>query len=115
MPRPKKCRRVGFIPKCLRFVPYSMERETSEETVISIEEIEAVRLSDVEGLEQNDCAERMGISRGTFQRIINAARHKIADALVNGKSIRIESGNLVSREWLKEVDSVFTLQGHIMI
>jgi predicted DNA-binding protein (UPF0251 family) len=92
MPRPKKCRRVGFIPKCLQFVPYSMEQELSGEVVVSIEEIEAIRLSDFEGLEQNDCAERMGVSRGTFQRIINVARQKIADALINGKSIRIEGG-----------------------
>lgn len=92
MPRPKKCRRIGFIPKCMKFVPYSTGQEVLEEVVVSIEEIEAVRLSDFEGFEQNDCAERMGISRGTFQRIINAARQKIADALVNGKSIRIDGG-----------------------
>jgi predicted DNA-binding protein (UPF0251 family) len=92
MPRPKKCRRVGFIPKCLRFVPYGTEQEASGEIVVSIEEMEAVRLSDFEGLEQNECAKNMGISRGTFQRIIKAARQKIADALINGKPIRIDGG-----------------------
>lgn len=92
MPRPKKCRKVGFVPRCLQFVPNSVEDEVVQEVVISIEEVEAVRLSDYEGLEQNNCAERMGISRGTFQRIINLSRRKVADALVNGKAIRIEGG-----------------------
>ncbi len=93
MPRPIKCRRVGFIPKCFHFVPNAPEGGTDSEVIITIEEIEALRLSDLEGLEQSSCSESMGISRGTFQRILNNSRRKAADALVNGKPIRIEGGN----------------------
>ena len=63
------------------------------ENVLKLEELEAVRLKDLEGLEQSECAEKMGVSRPTFQRILLAAREKIADSLVNGKTIHIEGGN----------------------
>jgi len=90
MPRPRKCRRVGFVPDNQMFYP---KLQSDEEIVLSVEEVEAIRLSDLEALEQDACAESMGVSRGTFQRIINTARQKIADALVNGKAIRIEGGS----------------------
>lgn len=64
-----------------------------EEVTLSLDEAEAVRLKDLEGLEQEDGADRMGISRPTFQRILASARQKIADAILNGKAIRIEGGN----------------------
>ncbi|RCX17903.1 putative DNA-binding protein (UPF0251 family) [Anaerobacterium chartisolvens] len=90
MPRPRKCRRVGFIPDNQMFYPHL---RNAEEIVLSIEEVEAIRLSDLEAMEQETCAISMQVSRGTFQRIINAARQKLADALVNGKTIRIEGGS----------------------
>ncbi len=64
-----------------------------EEVCVSVEEAEAVRLNDLEGLEQEECARRMNISRPTFHRVLGAARSKLADALLNGKAIRIEGGN----------------------
>lgn len=64
-----------------------------DEVVLTVEELEALRLKDIEGLEQEDCAEKMGISRPTFFRILNSAHGKVADALVKGKAIRIEGGN----------------------
>ena len=64
-----------------------------EEIRISIEEAEAIRLKDIEKLEQGQCAERMNISRPTFQRVLGSARQKIADALLNGKAILIQGGN----------------------
>jgi predicted DNA-binding protein (UPF0251 family)/DNA-directed RNA polymerase subunit RPC12/RpoP len=64
-----------------------------EENILRIEEVEAIRLKDVEKLEQEECAERMEVSRQTFQRILNNAREKIADSIINGKAIRIEGGN----------------------
>jgi predicted DNA-binding protein (UPF0251 family) len=64
-----------------------------EENILRIEEIEAIRLKDVEKLEQEECAERMEVSRQTFQRILNTGREKIADSIINGKAIRIEGGN----------------------
>jgi predicted DNA-binding protein (UPF0251 family) len=64
-----------------------------EDVGLTVEEVEAVRLKDVEGLQQEECAERMHISRPTFHRVLGSARRKIADALINGKAIRIEGGN----------------------
>ena len=63
------------------------------EVCLSIEETEAIRLKDLEGLEQEQCAESMRVSRATFARILGSARRKIADAVLHGKAIRIEGGN----------------------
>jgi predicted DNA-binding protein (UPF0251 family) len=90
MPRPKKCRRVGFIPDNQCFNP---QLNSGGEVVLTVEEIEALRLSDYLELEQDQAAVSMNVSRGTFQRIINTARSKTADALVNGKTLRIDGGN----------------------
>ncbi len=92
MTRPKKCRMVGFIPENQCFYPQQCYHE---EVLIGIDEIEAVRLADLEGMEQGAAAGEMNISRGTFQRIIYSARKKIADALIYGKAIRIEGGNYI--------------------
>ena len=64
-----------------------------EEVCLSVEETESVRLKDLEGLEQEECAQRMHISRPTFHRILESARRKVADSLTNGKAIRIDGGN----------------------
>jgi predicted DNA-binding protein (UPF0251 family) len=64
-----------------------------EEVRLLVEEAEAIRLNDLDGLEQEDCATRMNVSRSTFSRILDSARRKVADALLNGKAIRIEGGN----------------------
>jgi len=93
MPRPTKWRRVAFIPQVNYFKPAGIPLRILEEISLSIEEAEAIRLKDIEGLEQEQCAEKMNISRPTFQRVLGAARQKIADALLNGKAIRIEGGN----------------------
>lgn len=90
MTRPKKCRMVGFIPDNSCFHP---QLHNKDEVLLSIEEVEALRLSDYLEMEQDSAAESMNVSRGTFQRIINAARKKTADALVHGKTIRIDGGN----------------------
>ena len=65
------------------------------ETVLTVDELEAIRLKDFEGLMQEDGAKRMGISQPTFQRTLASARGKVADALVNGKIIRIEGGDYI--------------------
>ncbi|MDP4181781.1 MAG: DUF134 domain-containing protein [Bacillota bacterium] len=90
MPRPKKCRMVGFVPDNSCFHP---QINNEDEIVLSIEEVESIRLSDYLGLDQDSAAENMNVSRGTFQRIINSGRKKIADALVHGKIIKIDGGN----------------------
>jgi predicted DNA-binding protein (UPF0251 family) len=64
-----------------------------EEIILKIEEAEALRLKDLLGLEQVDCAEEMGVSRTTFQRILVEARQKVADALINSKMLVLDGGN----------------------
>ena len=93
MPRPPKCRRVEFLPDVTYFKPAGIPLRTLKEVQLSVEEAEAIRLKDLEGLEQEQGAERMNISRPTFQRVLTLARQKMADALLNGKAIRIEGGN----------------------
>jgi predicted DNA-binding protein (UPF0251 family) len=75
------------------FKPAGIPLRDLEEVCMSIEEAEAIRLKDLEGLEQEQGAEKMNVSRPTFQRILASARQKIADALLNGKAIRIGGGN----------------------
>ena len=91
--RPVKWRRVAFMPNVTYFKPAGTPMKVLEEVSLSIEEAEAIRLKDLEGLEQEQCAERMNISRPTFHRVLGSARHKLADALLNGKAIRIDGGN----------------------
>ena len=93
MARPVKCRRVAFMPGVTYFKPAGIPMRMLEEICLSVEEAEAIRLKDLEDLDQEQCAERMNISRPTFQRVLESARKKIADVLLNGKAIRIEGGN----------------------
>ncbi len=93
MARPTKWRKVEFIPDIQYFAPADSNTKLLQENVLRIEELEALRLKDLEGMEQEDCAERMEVSRQTFQRILSVARSKVADSLINGKAIRIEGGN----------------------
>lgn len=93
LPRPPKCRRVGFLPDVTVFKPQGVPLRELEEEVLTVEELEAIRLKDLEGLQQEECAEIMQISRPTFQRDLTSAREKIARALVEGRAIRIEGGN----------------------
>ena len=93
MSRPQKCRRVEFLPNVTYFKPAGVPLKDLQEISMSIEEAETLRLKELEGLEQEQGAEKMNISRPTFQRVLASARRKIADALLNGKAIRIEGGN----------------------
>jgi uncharacterized protein len=93
MSRPIKCRRVDSFPDVKYFKPAGIPLRLLEEICLTVEEVEAVRLKEMEGLDQEQSAVRMNISRPTFQRILTSARHKIADAILNGKAVRIEGGN----------------------
>jgi predicted DNA-binding protein (UPF0251 family) len=86
-------RRVDYVPGITFFKPAGVPMAQLQETRISVEEAEAIRLKDLEGLEQEECAQKMNISRSTFARILLSARQKTAEALLNGKAIRIEGGN----------------------
>ena len=106
--RPQKIRRVKCEPGERCFIPRGKSVKGAEsgldgksfkgsanildEVYVALDEFEAVRLADVEGLKQEEAAEKMGVSRPTFSRIINSAHQKIGDALVNIKRIRIEGG-----------------------
>jgi len=92
LPRHRKRRRVGHVPMCLLFKPAGIPAYDLEEVVLRVEEMEAIRLKDLVGLDQEACAERMGVSRPTFQRILVEARRKVAEVLIKGKALRIEGG-----------------------
>lgn len=93
MARPPKERRVEFIPEVRFFKPAGVPMRNIGEISLTIEEIEAIRLKDQEGLTQEECSKKMEISRPTFQRVLTAARVKIADALIDGMAIRFEGGD----------------------
>lgn len=90
MPRGTKCRQI-----CAEYEHNAFFPQNGDGTFITltIDELEAIRLCDYEGLDQGDCADRMEISRGTYQRILYSARSKVAGALVYNQGICIAGGN----------------------
>ncbi|MGD9874212.1 MAG: DUF134 domain-containing protein [Kiritimatiellia bacterium] len=92
MTRPCCMRRIGFVPGVTYFKPAGIPLRNLEEVVVTLDELEALRLADLEGLYQEQAAEQMKISRPTFSRVAEAARRKVADALINGKALRLEGG-----------------------
>lgn len=103
MSRPTKCRRIGFAPDFLYFKPAGVPGNKLDEIVLKIDELEAIRLSDLEGLYHEDAAKHMNISRQTFGNTLVSAHKKIADCIVNGKMIKVQGGNI---EILKERDFI---------
>lgn len=95
MPRPCKCRRVCGNPKADYFKPRGISIDALEEVGLTIDEFEAIRLADLEGLYQEDAAKKMNISRQTFGNIIESAHRKIADTIVNAKALKIEGGVII--------------------
>jgi len=93
MSRPKICRNISGQPDVLYFKPAGIPLADLEESTLSIDEYEAIHLKDLDGKEQEECAKMMGISQPTFHRIILSARKKMADAIINGKAIKIKGGN----------------------
>ena len=91
MPRHKIPRCVRFNPDVYYFKPQGIPLRLLEEVVLKADELEALKLYDVDGFEQTKAAEKMKISQPTFARILDSAYKKIADALVKGKAIRIEA------------------------
>ena len=91
VPRPRLIRRIRFNPNVDYFKPAGIPLRQIEEVELSLSEAEAIRLFDVKQLEQKNCAEQMEVSQPTFSRILDSARKKIADALINGKAIKIQN------------------------
>ena len=97
MPRPRSCRQVSEMPNWTRFKPAGVPARSLEQVTMTIDEFEAVRLSDLEGLYQEGAAERMGVSRATFARVLTAARKVVAEALVHGKAVEVSGGTVDRR------------------
>ena len=93
MVRPRKPRRVCFLPGATYFRPRNIPVRLLEEVRLTLDELEALRLKDLQGLEQEEAAKEMGISRQTFQRIIEEAHRKVAETLVMGKALSIGGGD----------------------
>ena len=94
MPRPVKCRRVRGEPRAGCFKPAGIRNCELDEVVLTLDELEAIRLADLEGLYQEEAAEQLGVSRQTFGNILKAAHANVADCLVNAKKLTIEGGTV---------------------
>jgi predicted DNA-binding protein (UPF0251 family) len=95
MSRPISCRRISGTPGAVLFKPAGIPvGKLGGPVRMTLDEFEALRLTDLEGLYQEEVAERMGVSRPTICRILEAAHRKVAEALVRGKALRIEGGNV---------------------
>ncbi len=93
MPRPVKWKKVCCLPETNLFGPLNAKNLEDNIITMSVEEYESIRLIDLEGMLQEECAESMNVARTTVQRIYNDARKKLADALVNGYVLKIDGGN----------------------
>jgi predicted DNA-binding protein (UPF0251 family) len=93
MSRPEKLRCVAQLPSVGFFKPAGIPANALQGVRLSLDELESIRLKDLEELEQEECAQQMRVSRPNFHRVLESARKKLADALINGKAIQIEGGN----------------------
>ena len=94
MPRPKKERVVYQPPLYSEFKPQGVQRNELEPLSLELDEFEAIRLADYEGMDHNEAALEMDISRSTFTRLIENARRKMSRFLIEGRYLRIEGGNI---------------------
>ena len=93
MARPFKTRIIGEKPKVDEFKPRGIPSKMIDKVYVTLDEYEAIRLADYLGLEHIDAAELMDISRPTFTKLVERARHKVSQALVEAKSIVLEGLN----------------------
>ncbi len=101
MPRPHKRRFVRAEPNVSYYKPRGIPIGTIAEVVLNIDEFEALRVKDYEGLPQTEAAQQLRVSQPTLHRILKSAHMKVADAFVNGKALRIEGGpyDLPTMRW----------------
>ena len=92
MIRPLKPRCIGAEPEAFYYKPRGIPLRELEQVVLTLDEVEALRLKNLQELDQTDAAKKMGVSQSTFQRILVSANKKTADALLNGKAIKIDEG-----------------------
>lgn len=93
MPRPRKIRKIGFQPEITGFKPVGDIEINQPIVILTLDELEAIRLRDLEKLTQEEAANKMSISQPTFYRLIESAREKVAEALVEGKELRLQGGD----------------------
>ena len=93
MTRTRKPRRVRFTPEVTYFKPRGVTLASLEEVNLKVEELEALRLVDLEGLGQKEAAARMDVSQSTLHRVLASAHQKVSEALVSGKAIKVEGGD----------------------
>ncbi|MDD4319271.1 MAG: DUF134 domain-containing protein [Candidatus Peribacteraceae bacterium] len=98
MVRPLKPRCIGAEPGAYYYKPRGIPLRALEQVVLTLDEVEALRLKNLEAMDQTEAAKSMGVSQSTFQRILTAANRKTADALLNGKAIRIEGGHVTTKK-----------------
>lgn len=98
MTRPRMCKRLCFRANAHYFKPQGIPMKLLGEVSLLSEELEAIKLKDFDGLEQVEAAKQMHTSQSTFQRILSSARIKIAQALVEGKALRIEEGKICKKQ-----------------
>lgn len=111
MPRPPKCRRIACEPTVTFFKPQGIPITELRESSLPVEGLEALRLADFLGMSMEEAAARMHVSRHTFGRILTAARSAVAEALVQGRALRIEGGHYELHE---EPDNKLTEEEPIM-
>ncbi|HHU53705.1 MAG TPA: DUF134 domain-containing protein [Clostridiaceae bacterium] len=92
MARPMKCRNVCCLPENNRFGPLDLPANAENHVNMTVDEYETIRLIDLEGFTQEECAKQMNIARSTVQGIYGDARKKLAKSLVNGMVLHIEGG-----------------------
>lgn len=95
MARKRKPRQVDFVPEVTYFKPRGIPLSLLKEVGLTVDELEAIRLADFEGLDQIEAAKKMKISQSTLQRILVKAHKKIAEALVLSKAIKIKGGEVM--------------------
>ncbi len=99
MPRTTKCRKICSFPDFYSFVPEEADAGNIETVMMSLDEYETLRLMDYEGLNQQECALRMGVARTTVTAMYESARNKLVSTVVEGKRLRIAGGNIeIDRE-----------------
>jgi predicted DNA-binding protein (UPF0251 family)/predicted Fe-Mo cluster-binding NifX family protein len=94
MARPTCPRKIGYLAGITYFKPARVKIADLKEVVLGHDEVEAIRLKNLQGLSQEEAAEEMNVSQPTFHRLLSSAYNKMTDAIVNGKALRIEGGNV---------------------
>jgi len=93
--RPKRKRCISFVPEITYFKPAGIPLRELQEEILTLDEVEALRLTDIEGLDQESAAKKMEVARITYLKIIHSAHKKVSKALIFGKSIQMKGGDII--------------------